>query len=282
MTRIAPVLIATLLALTGCSKADLLNLIIPDTGYSVRKDIAYGSEPEQKLDIYLPDQPDAARHVIVFFYGGSWQSGEKELYKFAGQAFASRGYIVLIPDYRKYPQVYFPAFVEDAAAAVVWTHAHIGEFGGDSAKLTLVGHSAGAHISMMLTLNEHFLKAAGGSARWIASTVGMAGPYDFLPFTDPKVKALFSTAPDQDTQPIHFVRPHTPPILLLTAENDKEVGAENTRNLYSELRKNGDRVEQRTYPGIGHIKLVLSLAYGFRSQATTLDDIDRFIRNHSN
>ena len=69
--------------------------------------------------------------VVVFFYGGSWQSGRRQDYSFVAQALTSRGCVVVIPDYRLYPEANFPAFVEDGAAAFAWVHEHISRFGGD-------------------------------------------------------------------------------------------------------------------------------------------------------
>jgi len=272
-------LLTTLLTLSGCTKADMLNFIIPSDGYTLHKDISYGDDIRQKLDIYTPDKPDPSGSVIIFFYGGSWQKGNKELYRFIGQALASKGHTVVVADYRVYPQVYFPAFVDDGAASLAWVHSHISEYGGNPSRIFLSGHSAGAYIAVMLTLNESYMKAAGGDSSWIKGTIGISGPYDFLPFTDPNVIALFSKADAAITQPINFVRHDLPPILLLTADEDEEVGAKNSRNLAAKLREYHDPVQERVYPGIGHIGIVLSLAHGFRSKAPTLEDIDAFLRS---
>jgi acetyl esterase/lipase len=269
---------AAILALAACAKVDLLNAWVPHSGYTLHRDIAYGSEPRQKLDIYVPDNAPTDAPVIVFFYGGSWQQGAKADYRFAGQALASKGYVTVIADYRLYPEVYFPTFMEDAAKAVQWTHEHIGEYGGDAKKLFLAGHSAGAYIAVMLTLNEQYLRAQGGKRSWIKGTIGMAGPYDFLPFTSPNIKALFSKQADFDTQPINFVGPHMPPMLLLTGDEDTDVYPKNTRHLAEKLRKAGNHVTEKIYPGVAHIGIILALAEGFRDKAPTLFDIDTFIK----
>jgi len=125
------------LLLTACSPADLVNLVTPSSGYSLSRDIAYGPQARQRLDLYEPAAPATGGAMVVFFYGGSWESGSKDDYRFAAQAFADAGLRVVVPDYRVYPEVIYPAFLEDSAAAVAWARAH------HQGPLFLVGHSAG-------------------------------------------------------------------------------------------------------------------------------------------
>lgn len=268
------------LLLSGCSGTDALNLLVPRTGYTAHKDIAYGANPRQKLDIYVPDKQAEGSPVMMFFYGGRWQSGNKKDYRFVGQAFASKGFIAVIADYRLYPEVYFPAFMQDAAKAFKWTHDHIDDYGGNSDNIFVSGHSAGGYIAVMLTLNDSYLKEAGAWQQWIRGAIGIAGPYDFLPFTDPKVKALFSKTADRDTQPINFVTPGLPPLLLAAGDADTEVLPKNTAHLAAKLRENDDTVVERNYPGVGHVGIALSLANGFRGKDPLLDDIAAFVKEH--
>lgn len=270
-----------LLVVCGCSRAEILNLTIPRDGYTVKRDIAYGNEPRQKLDIYVPDGIKEPRAVIVFFYGGSWQKGSREVYRFVGQAFATKGYITVVADYRLYPEVKYPAFIEDGALAFAWVHKNIVQYGGDPKKLFLAGHSAGAYNAVMLATNETFLKKAGADPHWVRGAIGMAGPYDFLPFTSADIKDIFSTDEDVKTQVITYVKPHLPPMLLATGEQDKDVGPRNTQNMVAKLKANSDTVTERIYPGIAHIGIILSLADGFRNKSPMLDDIDHFIRENS-
>jgi acetyl esterase/lipase len=195
-----------------------------------------------------------------------------------GQAFASKGFITVVADYRLFPEVYFPGFVEDGAKAFAWVHAHIGEYGGNPDNLFLGGHSAGGYIAMMLTLNSQYLEKAGARLAWVKGTIGIAGPYDFLPFTDADIKAIFSKAPEHDTQPINFVKLGIPPILIATGDADTDVKPKNTINLARKLRTDSNPVIERVYPGVAHIGIVLSLANGFRSKTPLLDEIESFIR----
>ena len=265
--------------LGGCSSATLLNAWVPHSGYLLHKNIAYGTHPREQLDIYIPDGLTSKAPVIVFFYGGSWKKGSKDDYRFVGQAFASKGYITVIADYRLYPEVYFPDFMEDTAKAFVWVHEHIENYGGDARKLFLAGHSAGAYNAMMLAANDSYLTAAGGKREWIKGAIGIAGPYDFLPFTDPDIISIFSKKPEEQTQPINFVRPKLPPILLLTGDADKEVYPKNSINLAQKWRDNNNDATLHIYPNVAHVGIALSLADGFRSKAPTLNDIDIFVTN---
>jgi acetyl esterase/lipase len=270
-----------LFSLSACSRASLLDVIIPHSGYTKYSNIAYGADLRQHVDIYIPTKMSKPPVTLLFFYGGSWQYGKKEDYRFVGQAFASQGFITVIADYRLYPSVYYPAFMDDTAKALVWVHEHIRSYGGDPNNIFVSGHSAGGFNAMMLTVNHQFLQRAGGKLSWIRGAIGLAGPYDFLPFTEPEVKALFSKVKDQDTQPINFVGPGLPPILLLTGDADTEVFPKNAIHMYHKLQKFNDPVELIIYPKIGHIDIVLSLAYGFRSKAATVEDISQFMRKHA-
>ncbi len=259
-----------LLTLTACSGADLLNATIPREGYSLHRDIAYGNDPRQQLDIYEPDGATNAP-VILFIYGGSWQAGRREDYRFVGEAFASKGFVTVIADYRLYPQVRYPAFVADTAAALRYTHAHIAAFGGDPADIFLAGHSAGAYNAMMVA-EQH-------PAPWLRGIIGIAGPYDFTP-TDPNIVAIFSTAVPDGYLPIRHARPGLAPALLATGDADDTVEPRNTHALAAKLREQGGEVREITYPDIGHIGIVLSLARGFRDKTTLREDISRFIDAH--
>lgn len=276
-TRFVLSALVGILSLVGCKPVDLLNATVSRKGYTVHYDLAYGEDPRQKVDIYVPDTLSTPHTTLIYFYGGSWQFGDKNMYRFVGQALASKGYIAVIVNYRLYPQVYFPEFMHDGAKAVRWVHEHIQEYGGSPNNVFLVGHSAGAHIAVLLMTDSQYLTAEGAKRGWIKGTVGIAGPYDFLPFTDPKVKALFGKVDAYKTQPINFVGSGLPPFLLVTGAKDTQVYPKNTINLAHKLRYYKVPVTEIIYPKIGHIGIILSLAAGFRYKAPLLEDITRFV-----
>ena len=275
MKRFVP-LLAACLCLTACTAVDALNATIPRDGYTVHRDIAYGSNPRQKLDIY---EPEGAKNAptIVFFYGGSWQMGSKNDYRFLGQALASKGFVTVVADYRVYPEVYYPDFVKDGASAFTYAHQHIAEFGGDPANMYIAGHSAGGFIAMIIAADDSFLKAAGGKPSWIHGTIGIAGPYDFLPFTDDKIKAIFSKYPAEETQPLNHIMHKIAPVMLAVGNADDTVDPRNSYRVETKLKALHSPVVVHTYNDTGHIGIILSIADGFRGRTPLLEDITRFI-----
>lgn len=254
-----------------------VNLLVPKNGYSAHRDLAYGPDARQKLDIYVPDGLNAPAPVVLFFYGGSWDSGSKSQYLAFGQALASKGVIAVVADYRIYPQVKFPAFVEDGASAFRFVHDRIAGYGGDPKRLFLAGHSAGAYIAVMLASNLSYLKTEGLNASSIAGVIGIAGPYDFLPLTDPKLIEIFGGARNTAMLPITYIDGTRPPMLLVTGNDDSTVDPGNTTRMTARLRAVHSPVEEIIYPGVGHIGIILSLVPGFRGRTSLRDDIIRFV-----
>ncbi|WP_150594111.1 alpha/beta hydrolase [Pseudomonas fluorescens] len=270
-----------LLALSACSPVKLLNALTPDSTFDKTAGIAYGDDPRQKLDVYVPRHalPDAP--VVVFFYGGSWNSGAREDYNFVGEALASRGIVAVVADYRLYPQVRYPLFLQDGARAVAWTKAHIREFSGNPQRLYLMGHSSGGYNAAMLALDGDLLAAAGMSPKDLRGWIGLAGPYDFLPIENPAVRPVFfwPDSPPQ-SQPINHVSRGAPPALLIAASEDDLVNpTRNTGGLAHKLRAAGVPVQDFYYSRPNHITLVATLSRPLRGLAPVLDQVVDFIKH---
>ena len=236
---------------------DLLNRLAPRRGVAVRAGLAYGPGPRHRLDAYVPARAAVSAPVLVFFYGGGWEEGERGMYRFVAAAMAARGILTLVPDYRLYPEVRFPAFMEDAAAAVAWAGSFVATQGGDPGRLFLMGHSAGAQIATLLALDPRYLRAAGMARGSIAGVIGLAGPYDFLPLRSPTLKAIFG--PEKAwpaSQPITYVTASAPPMLLAAGTADRVVDPANTQRLAARLRAAGAAAEVRLYRGLGHRALL--------------------------
>ena len=263
----------------ACSGQFWANALTPRWGYDRHADIAYGDDPRQALDVYVPADKAEGAPVVVFFYGGSWQSGDKNGYRFVGQALASRGFIAVLPDYRLYPGTTFPGFVEDGARAVAWAQNHAVDYGGDPTHLFVSGHSAGAHIAAMLATDGRYLNAAGSSITDLAGFVGMAGPYDFLPIRDPVLQEIFAPRSSwPESQPIEFVDGDEPPMLLMHGAADTTVYPKNSRNMAARMNDVGGTVELEIYPKTSHIGLVAPLAAPLRSTGSELDDFAAFVK----
>ena len=255
----------------------LINGTVPRTGYRILPDLAYGPEPRQMLDLYLPDGLAAPAPVLLFFYGGSWQSGSKAIYRAFGQAFAGEGIVTAVADYRLYPQVKYPAFIEDGALAFRFLRDAVRAHGGDPDRIFVSGHSAGAYVAAMLAVNEIYLKAVGLAPSDIRAVIGLAGPYDFLPIHDPVLIDIFGGDRVMATQPIKYVKSGAPPMLLAHGTKDTTVGAGNSRRFAKRLTAAGNAVELIEYQGIGHLGILLSLARGLRHRTTLHPDMLRFI-----
>jgi acetyl esterase/lipase len=272
--------------LSACSPLRTFNSVVPKDrgGALLLRGAAYGTHERQRLDLYGPRQrgrggqasPGRPLPVIVFIYGGSWQSGMREGYGFAGRALAASGFLVAIPDYRLVPEVRFPAFLEDGASAVRWVRANAARFGGDPSRIVLVGHSAGAYNAAMIALDPRWL---GSEREAVKGLVGLAGPYDFLPLDGPVTRAAFGGATDlPGTQPINFASAGDPPSLLLHGARDTIVYPRNSDELARRLRETGVDARVKLYPELGHVGIVTALSRPLRGRAPVLQDVVAFAR----
>ena len=262
----------------ACSPVALLNGAAPSDTYLRTAGIPYGDLPRQRLDVYRPTAAVADAPTVVFFYGGAWRHGARGDYLFVGEALAALGCVAVLADYRLFPEARFPAFVEDGAAALRWARDHAPEHGGNPRRLFVMGHSAGAHIALMLVTDERYLAAAGMQPRELAGAIGLAGPYDFLPFTSKRTAAIFDP-PERwpQSQPINFVSGKEPPVLLLTGNDDNIVDPGNSTRLAAKMRGLGGKVEVIRYPGEGHRSIIAALAAPLRSRYRVQDDVAAFI-----
>jgi acetyl esterase/lipase len=269
-------------ALTAaCSKAAFLAANVPAAfgSYKRHANLTYGTDPQQCLDVYVPNRPATGRRaIVVFWHGGRWEFGDKADYRFVGAALAELGYVGVVPNYRHYPQVRMAGFMDDAAEATRWAAAHAENYGADPNRLYLMGHSAGAHIAALLTLDTRYLAAAGQPAPRISGLIGLSGPYDFLPLLELDVQEMFGPPSRYaDSQPINFARPCAPPALLVHGLKDRTAWPKNSRNLATALRACGVGVTLKLYPKLGHADTVAALSAPARGRAPTFGDIAAFI-----
>jgi acetyl esterase/lipase len=247
-----------------------LNWTVRAAGMTASRGIAYGRLSRQLLDIYTPEGTSGQGPVILFCHGGSWQSGARADAAFAAAALAQLGFVVVVPDYRLWPEVGYPHFVDDCKAAAHWVAARISGYGGDPRAMFLMGHGAGAYNAAMVALAPDAPACSG--------MIGLAGPYDFLPLQDPTLEKIFAGSQDPlTTQPISHARADAPPMLLLTGAVDRVVLPRNTASFAAKLRAFGAPVETRIYPRLGHVGILAALAPGLRWYAPVLRDSLAFI-----
>jgi acetyl esterase/lipase len=273
---IAIVLVALLAA---CSPLKTLRAFTSGSGTRAIADVAYGALPRHRLDIHLPTPLSTPAPVVVFFYGGSWNSGEKDDYAFVGRMLARRGIITVIADYRLYPEVRYPSFLHDGALALAWTARNIARHGGDPARLFVMGHSAGAYNAAMLALDPRWLAAQDFTPAIVRGWIGLAGPYDFLPVENPDVRPVFfhpNTPPD--SQPLVHAARGAPPALLIAARRDNVVNpVRNTGGLAARLRGLDVPVQEIYFDNVDHVTLMATLSGPLQWLAPTLDTVEEFI-----
>lgn len=283
---LALMLLATLVALVACAPTAALNALASSNTHTRITDVAYGPLPRHKLDVYRPigSAPAGGWPVVVFFYGGSWNSGERAQYAFVGEALASRGVLVLLADYRLYPEVRYPRFLEDSALALAHGLQHAAAWSGNPRRVHVMGHSAGAYNAAMLALDARWLAATGCSPAELAGFIGLAGPYEFLPMTNVAAQPVFFHPNyPPGTQPIHYAGGQggaklAPRTFLGVATEDELVDpVRNSAALTTRLRDAGTDVTLRRYERVNHLTLIGAFGQPLRWLAPVLDDVAAFI-----
>jgi len=269
--------------LAGCSGLGAVNLATPNAP-AVAQGVNYSPRNDQQLDVYRPDSEalqSRSLPTVVFLYGGGWRSGTREKYKFVASGLTRLGYMVVIPDMRKHPEVGFPDFANDAADAVLWTFRNIGRLGGDPQRVFLMGHSSGAHTAALIQFDERYLQSADDGPGRLCGMVGLAGPYDFLPLVSPELQDIFPAPLRVDSQPVNFVSGDAPPALLIHGLHDQTVKPRNSAALHERIVAAGGESQLRIYDDAKHAALVLALSSTFSFLVPVLDDVQDFITAQS-
>lgn len=271
---------AAVMALASCEGLGkrLANGVSRMGSFTLAQDIVYGDDAHQKLDVYTPKHAKNSP-VVIFIHGGNWATGSKDEYVFLAEALTSKGVTVIIPDYSKYPDHKFPSFIEDAAGALAWAHSNVENHGGNPDNIYLMGHSAGAYIAALATLDESYIKAKGGSQNWIKGMIGLAGPYNFV-LDEDYLHDIFGEADYPRSQPIYFARGDAPPMLMMHGKQDTTVGIYHSVNMEKKIQKLGGDVSAHYYD-MDHRDIVAAFAIPFRYTKPVLDDVMSFISERS-
>jgi acetyl esterase/lipase len=268
----------------GPKQLDMVNNAVPGDSNArlLVEDQIYDEALGLGLNIWTPKTAATKPlPVIMFIYGGGWRDGAKDQYAFTGRALASRGYLVVLPDYRLFPRTRFPGFLEDSAKALAWVHDNIGQHGGDASRIFLSGQSAGAYNAMMLALDRQWLGREGKSPDLIRGVAALAGPYDFYPFDSETTRQSFGDYPEPEmTQPVNFVRADAPPLWLSSGTDDTQVRPRNSRILRDRMLEAGGAAEYVEYPDVDHLEIMMAVAKPFRYKAPVLEDMVAFFERH--
>lgn len=247
--------LGALLCIGGCTGVQLGAANLIETANVPRTEVAYGDGPRQRYDVYpaldSAGQPRTApAPLVIFVHGGSWESGDKRGYAWVGEALAQLGYVAVLVNYGLMPETRFPDFVDDAARAVAQIRRNAAAYGGDTARVVLMGHSAGAHIAALVAYDTRYLARYGTTPAMLHGFIGLSGPYDFV--LDTKLlQRTFAGSPqrEHDAMPVHFVTSASPRTLLVMGEDDRTVNPRNTRSLAAALRRAGAPVDELWVPG---------------------------------
>lgn len=280
---LAAALVATAaFTLSACSPLKAINALVPDDTHVFTPAVAYGADARQRLDVYQPTSapPPGGHPVVVFFYGGSWNKGERADYRFLGEALAARGIVAMVADYRLYPQVSYPDFLPDCAKAVAYALKEAQRYGGNPARVVVFGHSAGGYNAAMVALDARWLAGEGRSPSELAGWVGLAGPYDFLPIEAPDVKPVFhhpNTPPE--SQPLRHASALAPRTFIGVANKDAQVDPDrNGARLAQKLEAAGVPVTFRRYDRVNHVTIIGAFAGPLRRLAPVMDDVVEFVK----
>ena len=273
--------LAAFALLAACAPVATLNALVPRSTHSVEADVPYGDNPRQRLDIYRPTTAAPAQGwpMAVFFYGGSWNQGDRADYKFVAEALAARGVLTLVADYRLYPEVRYPDFLFDSARALAYGIEHASALRADRQRIFVMGHSAGAYNAAMLAYDARWLASTQHRPAEIAGCIGLAGPYDFLPMTNTDAQPVFFHPNyPPGTQPFEHVSAKAPRSFLGAPQQDRLVDPQrNTVGLANKLQSLGVPVTLRLYPRTSHVTLAGAFAAPLRFLAPVLEDVIAFI-----
>ncbi len=268
-------MIAGLGLVSSCAPVNILNGITPSSTFDRTKNLSFGDQERDKLDVYRSEKPNADTPVLMFVHGGSWDSGSKDIYKFLAEGFTKSGFDIVIPNYRLYPEAKFPNFLIDNADAVAFTRRTFPD-----RKIVLMGHSAGAYNVLMLGLRDAYLKQAGiDRCEAISGIVSLAAPVGVVPLESERLTEIFPDRFTADDAVLNNVTGPAPPVFLGHGDKDTTVSPINAMKLGEKITARGGVAQVEIYPGQSHSDVVKVLSRHFDGDATLKADIVSFIES---
>jgi acetyl esterase/lipase len=267
---------------TACTEAafGVANIPVKLSDIEIKKNIKYGDDRLQNLDIYLPPKLTSKKlPVVVFIHGGRWTFGNKKQYAFIGNSLAQNGYITVLINHRKYPEVKFPTFVEDGAQAVAWVYNNIEKHGGDKNHLFISGHSSGAHIGSLISVDPRYLKKHNLTPDIISGFAGLAGPYDFIPEAE-DLKDMFGPPSKYPQMQVStFISKDHPPFLMQWGKADTTVIYRNIQMVEDAAKdKSSKNINIIGYTDMDHVDLIKNFAWVNMGDKIVMKDMIQFFQ----
>lgn len=225
------------------------------------RDVAYGTHPAQRLDVFAPrGARDAA--VLVFWHGGGWTNGYRHWVHFMAAAVVQHGLVLVAPSYRLVQQARLPAALDDAAAALQFVAQRAADWGGSGERLLLSGHSAGGHIAAMTALAMPALPSGVCACLPISGIMDLHHPAPPPASLEERVYTSVLSAPDDDAafSPVCWARGNTLRFDLSFGEHDSERVQRSNRRLHSLLRRQPGAVALTVQAGADHFSSHTDLA----------------------
>lgn len=262
---------------------ELVNLLARTGNYTLSHDVVLGADPRQQLDYYRTGTPltltdDKHHPLMLFFYGGAWRSGARQEFRFVADTLCRLGCDVVIADHRLFPGVRFEQILEDVTLAGRW----VSQYTPAAQPVIIMGHSSGAQLGALLSLNQALINATGLGPPRVAGFVGLSGPYDFYPFTESDHWDQFAPRDQYPlSQPVNFVRADGPPLYLLHGAEDVRVRRGHSRSLMEKMQQAGGWAEREVYPALGHTDTIKAFTVLHRRGNPVVRDVARFIRERA-
>lgn len=245
-----------------------INLLSRLGTYEIQSD-QYGDHRRHGVDWYRGQGGN--RPLVLFLYGGNWQSGERQDYRFVADTLVRLGCDVAIPDYRLYPDVRFSEIFDDVQQVL----GHVTQRMARNTGLFVMGHSAGAQMGALLALDRRI-----NAHQCIDGFIGLAGPYDFYPFSEDSHWDLFKQdAGYAESQPVNFVSKDAPPLYLLHGEDDRRVRRGHSKSLMEKQLSAGGKARREVYQNMGHVDIILSFSALHRRRSKVVADVHAFIHS---
>ena len=260
------------------SAGSLFSLAVSQRGARIETGIAYGDHPRHRLDVYSPADSKPVKAIVMFVYGGGWNTGRRQMYGFVGASLAARGYLTIVPDYRLFPEVTYPAFMTDITAAYRWLVTEKAPKGENNVPVITMGHSAGAHIAALLTYDVRYINSCDTALMRPHGFIGLSGPYGFDAKVHERTKDVFAPAQgEHEVKPVARVRKGAPDALLFHGANDTTVLTLNAIRLRQALRAVGSDAEVVELDQAGHLGTLLALSRPYERKFNILSTIDQFV-----